>query len=52
MENTSCEADSVPVMMDKKNGCLKFMKDENPEMLHVLFIESVCEKIFILFLIR
>lgn len=36
MENiTSCAADGAPVMMGKKNGCLKLMKDENPEMLLV-----------------
>ena len=32
---TSCAADGAPVMMGKKNGCLKLMKDENPEMLLV-----------------
>ncbi|XP_038656942.1 zinc finger BED domain-containing protein 5-like [Scyliorhinus canicula] len=36
MENiTSCAADGAPVMMGKKNGCLKLMKDENSEMLLV-----------------
>lgn len=36
MENIpSCAADGAPVMMGKKNGCLKLMKDENPEMLLV-----------------
>lgn len=36
MENiTSCAADGAPVMMGKKTGCLKLMKDENPEMLLV-----------------
>jgi len=29
---TSCAADGAPNMMGKKNGCLKLMKDENPEM--------------------
>lgn len=28
---TSCADDSAPNMMGKKNGCLKFMKDWNPE---------------------
>ncbi|GFS69407.1 SCAN domain-containing protein 3 [Trichonephila clavipes] len=32
---TSCAADGAPNMMDKKNGCLKFMKDANPEMILV-----------------
>ncbi|KFM82725.1 SCAN domain-containing protein 3, partial [Stegodyphus mimosarum] len=32
---TSCAADGVPSMMGKKNGCLKLMKDENPEMVLV-----------------
>lgn len=32
---TSCAADGAPNMMGKKNGCLKLMKDENPEMLLV-----------------
>lgn len=31
----SCSADGAPVMMGKKNGCLKLMKDDNPEMLLV-----------------
>lgn len=31
----SCAADGAPNMMGKKNGCLKMMKDENPEMLLV-----------------
>ena len=36
MENmTSFAADSAPVMMGKKNGCLKLMKDENPDLLLV-----------------
>ena len=36
MENiTSCAADSAPVMMGKKNGCLKLMKDENPDVILV-----------------
>ena len=30
---TSCAADGAPVMMGKKRGCLKLMKDENPEMI-------------------
>lgn len=29
---TSCAADGAPVMMGKRNGCLKLMKDENPEL--------------------
>ncbi|GFT75634.1 SCAN domain-containing protein 3 [Nephila pilipes] len=32
---TSCAADGVPNMMGKKNGCLKLMKDTNPEMIIV-----------------
>ncbi|GFU68419.1 uncharacterized protein TNCV_2983481 [Trichonephila clavipes] len=32
---TSCAADGAPNMMDKKNGCLKLMKDANPEMILV-----------------
>ena len=32
---TSCAADGAPNMMGKKNGCLKLMKDENPDMLLV-----------------
>ena len=32
---TSCAADGAPVMMGKKKGCLKLMKDENPEMIVV-----------------
>ncbi|XP_071037949.1 protein FAM200C-like [Parasteatoda tepidariorum] len=32
---TSCAADGAPNMMGKKNGCLKLMKDENPEMILV-----------------
>ncbi|GFS69141.1 SCAN domain-containing protein 3 [Trichonephila clavipes] len=32
---TSCAADGAPDMMGKKNGCLKLMKDANPEMIHV-----------------
>ncbi len=36
MENiTSCAADGAPVMMGKKKGCLKLMKDDNPQMLLV-----------------
>ncbi|CAB4068072.1 unnamed protein product [Lepeophtheirus salmonis] len=36
MENIiSCGADGAPVMMGKKKGCLKLMKDENPEMILV-----------------
>ncbi|CAH1099092.1 unnamed protein product [Psylliodes chrysocephalus] len=36
MQNiTSCAADGAPNMMGKKNGCLKLMKDENPEMILV-----------------
>ena len=31
----SCAADGAPTMMGKKNGCLKMMKDENPDMLIV-----------------
>uniref|UniRef100_A0A0L8GMG0 DUF4371 domain-containing protein n=1 Tax=Octopus bimaculoides TaxID=37653 RepID=A0A0L8GMG0_OCTBM len=32
---TSCAADGAPVMMGKKKGCSKLMKDENKEMLLV-----------------
>ncbi|XP_014774615.2 SCAN domain-containing protein 3-like [Octopus bimaculoides] len=32
---TSCAAEGAPVMMGKKNVCLKLVKDENPEMLLV-----------------
>ncbi|GFT40208.1 protein ZBED8 [Nephila pilipes] len=32
---TSCAADGAPNMMGKKNDCLKFMKDANPEMIIV-----------------
>ncbi|GFX38649.1 SCAN domain-containing protein 3 [Trichonephila clavipes] len=32
---TSCAADGAPNMMGKKNGCLKLMKDSNPEMILV-----------------
>ncbi|GFU23368.1 SCAN domain-containing protein 3 [Trichonephila clavipes] len=32
---TSCAADGAPNMMGKKNGCLKLMKDANPEMIFV-----------------
>ncbi|CAK9796312.1 Protein ZBED8 [Anthophora quadrimaculata] len=32
---TSCAADGAPNMMGKKNGCLKLMKDENPDMILV-----------------
>ena len=36
MENmSSCAADSAPVMMGKKNGCLKLIKDENPNVILV-----------------
>ncbi|CAB4066840.1 unnamed protein product [Lepeophtheirus salmonis] len=36
MENIiSYAADGTPVMMGKKKGCLKLMKDENPEMILV-----------------
>ncbi|XP_071744157.1 SCAN domain-containing protein 3-like [Lepeophtheirus salmonis] len=36
MENIiSCAADGAPVIMGKKKGCLKLMKDENPEMILV-----------------
>ena len=42
MENiTSCAADSAPVMMGKKNGCLKLMKDEN---LDVLLVRCVIHR--------
>uniref|UniRef100_A0A6P7FWT8 Telomere zinc finger-associated protein-like n=1 Tax=Diabrotica virgifera virgifera TaxID=50390 RepID=A0A6P7FWT8_DIAVI len=30
---SSCGADGAPNTMGKKNGCLKFMKDSNPEMI-------------------
>jgi hypothetical protein len=32
---TSCATDGAPVMMCKKRGCLKLMKDAKPEMLLV-----------------
>ncbi|GFV64223.1 SCAN domain-containing protein 3 [Trichonephila clavipes] len=32
---TSCAADGAPNMMGKKNGCLKLMKDANPELILV-----------------
>ncbi|XP_042212816.1 zinc finger MYM-type protein 6-like, partial [Homarus americanus] len=33
MENIiSCAADGAPVMMGKKNGVLKLLKDDNPQM--------------------
>ncbi|GFX03674.1 SCAN domain-containing protein 3 [Trichonephila clavipes] len=32
---TSCAADGAANMMGKKNGCLKLMKDANPEMILV-----------------
>lgn len=32
---TSCAAYGAPKMMDKKNGCLKLIKDINPEMVIV-----------------
>ncbi|GFT39206.1 SCAN domain-containing protein 3 [Trichonephila clavipes] len=32
---TSCAADGAPNTMVKKNGCLKLMKDANPEMILV-----------------
>ncbi|XP_071747458.1 SCAN domain-containing protein 3-like [Lepeophtheirus salmonis] len=36
MENIiSCAADGAPTMIGKKIGCLKLMKDENPEMILV-----------------
>ena len=36
MENiTYCAADGTPVMMGKKSGCLKLMKDANPDMVLV-----------------
>ncbi|XP_040565533.1 protein FAM200C-like [Lepeophtheirus salmonis] len=36
MENIiSCAADGAPVMMGKKKGCLKLMKDDTPEMIIV-----------------
>ncbi|XP_050508129.1 protein ZBED8-like [Diabrotica virgifera virgifera] len=31
----SCAADGAPNMMGKKNSCLKFMKDANPEIILV-----------------
>ncbi|GFW87598.1 SCAN domain-containing protein 3 [Trichonephila clavipes] len=35
---TSCAADGAPNMMGKKNGCLKLMKDGNPEMILVHYV--------------
>ena len=32
---TSCAADGAPNIMGNKNGCLKLMKDVNPEMILV-----------------
>ncbi|GFW51603.1 SCAN domain-containing protein 3 [Trichonephila clavipes] len=32
---SSCAADGAPSMMGKKNGCLKLLKDANPEMILV-----------------
>ncbi|GFS78132.1 SCAN domain-containing protein 3 [Nephila pilipes] len=32
---TSCAADSAPNRMGNKNGCLKLIKDENPNMVLV-----------------
>lgn len=32
---TYCATDNVLVMMGKRVGCLKLMKDEIPEILHV-----------------
>ncbi|GFX56470.1 SCAN domain-containing protein 3 [Trichonephila clavipes] len=36
---TSCAADGAPNRMSKKNGCLKLMKDANPE---VILVHCVC----------
>ncbi|KAG0439029.1 SCAN domain-containing protein 3 [Dictyocoela muelleri] len=33
MNISSCVSDGAPNMMGKNNGCLKLMKDENPEMI-------------------
>ena len=39
MENiTSCAANGATVMIGKKNGCLKLMKNENPKILLVYCI--------------
>ena len=38
---TSFAADSAPVMMGKKNGCLKLMKDENP---YVILVRCVIHR--------
>ncbi|XP_017888660.1 protein ZBED8-like [Ceratina calcarata] len=38
---TSYAADGVPSMMGKNNGCLKLMKDKNPEM---IFVHCVIHK--------
>ncbi|XP_065651200.1 protein FAM200C-like [Hydra vulgaris] len=35
---TSCAADGAPNMMGKKNGSLKLLKDENPDMFLVHFV--------------
>ncbi|GFV86766.1 hypothetical protein TNCV_3964961 [Trichonephila clavipes] len=32
---TSCAVDGAPNMMGKKNGCLKLVKDGNPELILV-----------------
>ena len=40
INTTSCAADGTLVMMDKKNDCLKLIKDENPEM-------DSCELVFL-----
>ncbi|GFX81432.1 SCAN domain-containing protein 3 [Trichonephila clavipes] len=48
---TSCAADGAPNMMGKKNGCLKLMKDANPEMIfeHCTIASAKCERLFKLF---
>ena len=56
MENmSSCAADSAPVMMGKKNGCLKLIKDENPDVILVRCVihrENLVAKTFFFNLIR
>ncbi|GFU59028.1 SCAN domain-containing protein 3 [Trichonephila clavipes] len=42
---TSCAADGASNMMGKKNGCLKLMKDANPEMILVIHRQNLVAKI-------
>jgi hypothetical protein len=50
---TSCAADGAPNMMGKRNGCLKLIKDENPDMLLIhclIHKQNLVLKNFFLFL--